>query len=58
MIRFLADLSRFLNRMSGGEAGKTLCWRVARRWGVRCLFCVVIGAVLREHDHCQSELDG
>lgn len=54
----LAFASRVINLCIGGKWPETLCARIARRWGARCLFCVVIGAVLREHDHCQSELDG
>lgn len=52
----LADLSRLLNRLTGGELGKTICWCVAMRWGSDCLFCKVIAAVMRERFHCRDEL--
>jgi hypothetical protein len=52
----LADFSRLLNRMTGGEPGKTLCWRMAMRFGHDCLFCRAVGFVLRERAHCREEL--
>ena len=56
MISVLADLSRLLNRWTGGEAGRTLCWRAAMRLGDNCLFCRFIGFVLRQEHHCSDEL--
>lgn len=57
MHRVLADFSRWANRMLGGEQGRTLCWRAAMRFGDRCLFCRVVGFVLRDPWHCYDELD-
>lgn len=56
MRRMLGRASRIINRLLGGSAGETVCARVARRYGTGCLFCVVIAAVLREPDHCSTEL--
>jgi hypothetical protein len=53
----LGKLSRILNRVLGGEPGQTLCARVAKRWGTRCLFCRLIG-IFTEPDHCHKELNG
>lgn len=55
--RFMADLSRAANRASGGTSGKTLCNRIAMRWGYDCLFCRAVSLVLRDPDHCLLELD-
>lgn len=56
MHKLLADGSRALNRALGGEPGRTLCHRIAMRWGDRCLFCQLIGIVLRDEWHCYDEL--
>lgn len=50
--RILARVSRALNRVSGGTPGETLCGRMARERGHDCLFCNVIGWLLRDPDHC------
>lgn len=57
MLRALGHVSRFLNRMMGGEAGQTLCARVAARFGPRCVFCRFVGAVLFDPDHCRKEIE-
>lgn len=51
-----AGLSRLLNRLMGGGKGKTLCHRVALRWGWNCRFCRVVSWVLNDKDHCLDEL--
>lgn len=56
MRKILADLSRLMNSAFGGPHGKTLCWRVAMRWGDDCLFCRSVGWLLREPWHCADEL--
>lgn len=56
MRRLIADFSRLLNIAFGGPRGKTLCWRVAMRWGDDCLFCRAVGGVMRERWHCADEL--
>lgn len=55
MHKALADLSRWLNRVAGGENGKTLCWRAAMTYGDRCLFCAFVGLFLGKY-HCADEL--
>lgn len=55
--RFMADLSRLLNRASGGISGHTLCRRIAARYGYDCAFCRAVSFVLRDRDHCLLELD-
>lgn len=57
MLRVLADASRLLSRITGGEAGTTLCKRAALRWGYDCWFCALVGKVLRQPTHCLEELD-
>lgn len=52
----LGDLSRLLNRITGGERGKTLCHRWATAYGPYCLVCRVVGFVLRNPRHCEEEL--
>lgn len=52
LVRALGNLSRFLSRITGGHPGETLCGRMARTRGHDCLFCRVVGAVLRDRDHC------
>lgn len=58
MHRLLADFSRFLNIITGGKPGKTMCNRVAVRFGPDCLFCRVVGRVMRQPTHCLEELSG
>lgn len=52
LIRALGNLSRWVNRRMQGQPNETLCGRMARTRGHDCLFCRVIGAVLRDRDHC------
>lgn len=52
----LADMSRLLNRLFGGEPGYTLCRRWAVRWGPYCKICKLIGWLLREPHHCRDEM--
>lgn len=58
MRKHLGNLSRLVNRLSGGEPGESLCGRMARLRGPDCLFCRVVAAVLREADHCRNEMVG
>lgn len=51
------DLSRLINRLTGGYAGQTLCARLALAWGHDCKFCKLIAAALREPDHCRTEAE-
>lgn len=51
-MRFLGNLSRALNRLFRGNPNETLCGRMARTRGHWCLFCRVVGWVLRDRDHC------
>lgn len=51
-MRFLGNLSRVLNSLTGGRPGETLCGRMARTRGHDCLFCSVVGWALRDADHC------
>src|SRR5690349_4936173 len=48
------NLSRGLNRMSGGSRGQTLCARIAERWP-ECLFCRLMSRIV-EPNHCAIEL--
>ena len=48
------NLSRGLNRMSGGPRGQTLCARIAERWP-ECLFCRLMSRIV-EPNHCAIEL--
>lgn len=52
LIRAFGNLSRALNRAAGGRPNETLCGRMARTRGHDCLFCRVVGTVLRDADHC------
>lgn len=52
----LGNLSRLINRATGGARGETLCARFARRYGSRCLFCRVVGWAVDDKDHCLREL--
>lgn len=52
LYNFIASISRILNRMTMGRHGETLCGRMARERGHDCLFCNVIGRLLRDPDHC------
>lgn len=56
MRKIIADLSRLICAATGGPSGKTLCWRAAMRWGDNCLFCRLVGWVMREPHHCADEL--
>ena len=58
MHRVLANASRFLSRITGGEAGTTLCRRAAVKWGPDCAFCRLVGFVLRQPTHCLEEMTG
>lgn len=57
MRSYLAAFSVFINERTGGEKTQTLCARIGLRFGSRCLFCRVVGWVLSEEDHCQTEVD-
>lgn len=48
------NLSRGLNRMSGGPRGQTLCARIAERWP-ECWFCRLMSRIV-EPNHCAIEL--
>ena len=50
----IGRLSRWLNRLAGGEPGQTLCARVAAR-DVDCRFCRWV-ARFTEPNHCALEL--
>ncbi|MBB4571101.1 hypothetical protein GGE67_004838 [Rhizobium leucaenae] len=50
----LGDLSRILNRMSGGPRGQTLCARIAERQP-DCWFCRLMSRIV-EPNHCAIEL--
>lgn len=50
----LGNLSRTLNRMSGGPRGQTLCARVAER-RPDCWFCRLMSRIV-EPNHCAIEL--
>lgn len=50
----LGDLSRTLNRMSGGPRGQTLCARIAERQP-DCWFCRLMSRIV-EPNHCAIEL--
>lgn len=54
----LGDLSRVLNRMSGGAPGQTLCARVGLRFGPYCWFCRLVGWTVRDPRHCEYEING
>lgn len=53
----LARLSRWMNFVSGGEPGRILCWQWATDRGVDCAFCVWIGRLLLDPDHCRKEIE-
>ena len=53
-ITVLGNLSRILNRISGGPRGQTLCARIAER-RPDCLFCRLMSWIV-EPDHCAIEL--
>jgi hypothetical protein len=57
MHKFLADTSRLLSRLTGGRKGTTLCHRAAMRWGYDCVFCKLVGFVLRQPTHCLEECE-
>lgn len=48
----LGDVSRFINRATGGRRNESLCGRMTRVRGHDCLFCRVVGFMLRDADHC------
>lgn len=47
------NISRALNRLSGGPRGQTLCARIAAKWP-DCLFCRLLNHY--EPNHCVIEL--
>lgn len=51
----LGRLSRWLNRLAGGEPGQTLCARIAAARGDGCRFCRWV-ARFTEPNHCAIEL--
>lgn len=53
---FLGRVSRWLNYALGGRKEQTLCARMAERHGFDCAFCRLIGAILRQPDHCWQEM--
>jgi hypothetical protein len=55
--RAAAGLSRLLNRATGGHPSRTLCSRIALRWGWNCVFCRVVERALRDPSHCLDELE-
>jgi hypothetical protein len=57
-MRFLGNISRIINRLSGGKPNQSLCARIARAYGHDCWFCRMVGAVTRDRDHCWSALVG
>ncbi len=57
MRSYLASFSIYINEVTGGERTQTLCARISLSFGPRCVFCRVVGAVLREPEHCQTEAD-
>lgn len=52
LLRACGSLSRALNRLLQGNPNETLCGRMARTRGHWCVFCRLVGAVLRDADHC------
>jgi hypothetical protein len=48
----LGDVSRFINRVTGGRRKESLCGRMTRVYGHDCLFCRAVGIILRDADHC------
>ena len=50
----LGNLSRILNRISGGPQGQTLCARIAER-RPDCWFCRLMSCIV-EPNHCAIEL--
>lgn len=57
MHRVLADFSRWANRRLGGAENTTLCHRAAMRWGWDCVFCRVVGRIMRQPTHCLEECE-
>lgn len=51
-MRALGSASRALNRALGGRPGESLCGRMTRTRSHDCLFCRVVGWVLRDAEHC------
>ncbi|MER8991629.1 hypothetical protein NKJ73_24110 [Mesorhizobium sp. M0074] len=49
------NISRALNRISGGAPGQTLCARIAERWP-ECWFCRLMSRIV-EPNHCAIELE-
>lgn len=54
LMTIFGNLSRGLNRMSGGPRGQTLCARIGERWP-ECLFCRLLSRIV-EPNHCAIEL--
>lgn len=48
------NLSRALNKATGGQRGQTLCARIAA-WRPDCLFCRLMSLAV-EPNHCAIEL--
>lgn len=48
----LGSASRTLNRAIGGRPGESLCGRMTRTRSHDCLFCRLVGWVLRDAEHC------
>jgi hypothetical protein len=48
-------LSVFINRLSGGKRGETLCLRWSREYGPNCFACRVVAWLLKEPEHCLTE---
>lgn len=57
MHRILANASRLLSRMTGGAENTTLCHRAAMRWGYDCVFCRIVGRIMRQPTHCLEECE-
>lgn len=49
-------LSKWMNVLSGGKPGQTLCARIARKHGSWCLFCRVVGWAVMDPLHCLKEI--
>lgn len=58
MRKALGVLSRAIgSRLPGALPNSSVCAWIAGRWGAGCLFCRVVGSLLRERTHCQQEQD-
>lgn len=52
----LAAMSGVVAYLIWQKPGSTLCAEIAKRFGHDCIFCRIIGAVMREPDHCRRQL--